>query len=75
MLKWREVTPFSRMLALILFLGAIPTLFFYLGMQYQDTKATQYIMRSYDFPRLHNYSASEYPQTTEESTSTIEMTQ
>ncbi len=49
----REVTPLSRILALILFVGIIPALFFYLGTQYQEVKGTADLVRTYDFPRLH----------------------
>ncbi len=35
MVKWNEVTWYSKLLAAILFIGAIPTLCFYIGMQYQ----------------------------------------
>ncbi|HVM73765.1 MAG TPA: hypothetical protein VMU13_02740 [Candidatus Paceibacterota bacterium] len=34
-IKWNEVTWYSRLLAIILFIGVIPTLFFYIGMQYE----------------------------------------
>lgn len=56
MINWHEVTPFSRMLALILFVGVIPVLFFYLGMQYQQLEETKSVMQAYGFPRLEHYS-------------------
>ena len=58
MVNWHEVTPFSRMLAIIVFVGVIPVLFFYLGMQYQDMQEIQSVMHSYSFPRLEHYSAT-----------------
>ncbi len=73
MLIWREVTPLSRLVALILFVGVIPTVFFYLGMQYQDAKETQNLLRTYHFPRLYNYTVSVEPLNTEDSTTTIEL--
>jgi len=59
MVNWHDVTPFSRMLAIIVFVGLIPALFFYLGMQYQDMQATKNVMRAYDFPLLQHYQADE----------------
>ena len=35
-IKWNEVTWYSRLLAIILFLGVIPALSFYIGVQYQE---------------------------------------
>jgi fructose-specific phosphotransferase system IIC component len=55
MLNWHEITPLSRMLAIIVFLGIVPALSFYLGMQYQDMLATKSVMRTYDFPKLEHY--------------------
>jgi hypothetical protein len=69
MIKMREVTPLSRLLALILFIGVIPVIFFYLGMQYQATQDTKDLMQTYNFPRLQNYSGRETGTTTEASTS------
>lgn len=57
MINWHEVTPISRLLALILFLAIIPTIFFYLGMTYQDSIAAQQSLRAYDFPALQRYPA------------------
>ncbi len=75
MLQWHVVTPFSRMLAIVLFVGAIPALFFYLGMQYQDMKASASLMRIYEFPRLYSFSGTEANATLTESTSTVELAQ
>ncbi len=61
MVNWHEVTPVSRMLAIIVFVGLIPVLFFYLGMQYQDMQDTKNIMRTYDFPRLQVYTGMGVP--------------
>lgn len=55
MVNWHEVTPLSRILALIVFVGVIPLIFFYLGMQYQDMLNTKNVMRTYDFPKLQDY--------------------
>ncbi len=71
MVNWHEVTPFSRMLAIILFVGVIPALFFYLGMQYQDLLATKGVMHAYDFPRLEHF-ASGIIQPVQEATTTRE---
>lgn len=37
-IKWNEYTWYSRLSALIFFLGILPTLTFYIGTQYQETK-------------------------------------
>ncbi len=58
MFKMREVTPLSRILAIILFLGVIPVLFFYLGMQYQEARRSADLVQSYGFPRLYTYSVT-----------------
>jgi hypothetical protein len=38
MIKWNEVTWYSRFGAIILFVGIIPTLAFYIGTEYEKTK-------------------------------------
>ncbi len=73
MFKLHETTPLSRFLALILFVGLIPSLFFYLGMQYQDTKETTNLMHTYDFPRLYNFSGSNDAPVPLEASSTAEI--
>ncbi len=37
-MKWNSVTWYSKIAALILFVGIIPILGFYVGMQYQITR-------------------------------------
>ena len=39
MLEWNQVTWYSRMAAIIIFVGVIPVLNFYIGVQYQETNA------------------------------------
>jgi hypothetical protein len=39
--KWNEVTWYSKLGAIILFVGVIPALSFYIGMQYQAVKDMQ----------------------------------
>ncbi len=46
------------MLGIVLFVGLIPSISFYIGMQYQDMQSTKNAMRVYDVPRL-----TVYPQT------------
>ena len=57
-LNWHEPTTFSRLLAIILFVGVIPTLSFYIGTQYQDMRSTKDDMVVYEFPRLTSYTAT-----------------
>ena len=73
MLKWHEVTPLSRLLAIIVFVGLIPAIFFYLGMQYQDMKATESLMHTYEFPRLYSFSGADATSTLIGASSTIEI--
>ena len=75
MFKVHEVTPLSRMLALILFVGIIPSLFFYLGMQYQEVKETKNLMQTYDFPRLHSFSGIDAESSAYEASSTPNLGQ
>jgi hypothetical protein len=37
MIKWNKVTWYSKLGAVILFIGIVPTLTFYIGTQYQKT--------------------------------------
>jgi hypothetical protein len=37
MIKWNEVTWYSRILTIVLFIGFMPALSFYVGTQYQQT--------------------------------------
>ena len=37
MIKWQEVTPLSRWASIVLFVGVIPALSFYVGIQYEAT--------------------------------------
>ena len=41
MIKWNEITWYSRLGAIVLFIGVVPTLSFYLGVQYQAVIAIQ----------------------------------
>lgn len=59
MFNWHEPTPLSRMLAIVLFVGIIPTLSFYIGTKYQETRATPTAMRVYDIPRLSAFSQAQ----------------
>jgi hypothetical protein len=72
MLNWHEVTPLSRVLALIVFLGVVPALSFFLGMQYQDLQDTKNVMHAYGFPRLENYDGITPAPSATTSTTTIE---
>ncbi len=36
-IEWNKVTWYSRLLALVLFLGVIPAIAFYIGVEYQKT--------------------------------------
>ncbi len=56
MVNWHEITPLSRVLAIIVFLGLVPALSFYLGMEFRDTQETRNVMRVYPMPRLEVYS-------------------
>ena len=47
------------MLAIVLFVGVIPSLSFYIGTKYQETRSTPTAMRVYDIPRLSNYAQSQ----------------
>jgi hypothetical protein len=38
MIKWNEYTWYSKLAVIILFIGIIPTLTFYIGTQYEATK-------------------------------------
>jgi len=37
MIKWNEYTWYSKLAALIFFIGVLPCLTFYIGMQYEKT--------------------------------------
>jgi hypothetical protein len=41
MIKWNEITWYSRLGAIILFLGVVPALSFYIGIQYESILSTQ----------------------------------
>jgi len=49
-MKWNEVTWYSRLLALFVFLS-LPFLGFYLGMQYQSTISEQYAVTDFYIPK------------------------
>jgi hypothetical protein len=68
-INWHEPTPFSRMLGIILFVGVIPVLSFYIGTQYQDMQSTKTAMHVYEFPRLTVYPASAAAAVTRSATS------
>lgn len=38
MIKFNQVTWYSKLAAIIFFIGVIPALTFYIGMKYQETK-------------------------------------
>ena len=59
MFNWHEPTPLSRMLAIVLFVGVIPSLSFYIGTKYQETRSTPTAMRVYDIPRLSAFSQAQ----------------
>jgi len=40
-MKWHEVTWYSRMMAILIFVGVLPTLSFYIGMQYKSFQHVQ----------------------------------
>ena len=42
-MKWNEVTWYSRMIAIVIFVGVLPTLSFYIGMQYKAFQNVQAI--------------------------------
>ncbi len=46
------------MIGIIVFVGVIPVLSFYIGTQYQDMLSTKTAMQVYAFPRLTVYPAS-----------------
>ncbi len=52
MIKWNEVTWYSRLGAIILFIGVVPALCFYIGTRYQHQKEVLVINSTID--RFHN---------------------
>ncbi len=55
MFNWHEVTPFSRLFSIVVFVGVVPMLFFYLGTVYQDMLHSKDAIHTYDFPVLQHY--------------------
>lgn len=50
-MRWNERTPYSRLFAIILFVGILPMLSFYLGVEYENTRNTL-LSESADFSLL-----------------------
>jgi len=58
MIKWNEVTWYSKLLAIIFFIGVLPTLSFYIGGQYQNIKSVE--NKEYDVSNWKTYQNNEY---------------
>lgn len=56
--NWHEPTPLSRFLSIVLFVGIIPALCFYVGTQYEAVQHAKDDIAVYEFPRLTSYTAS-----------------
>ena len=58
MIDWNNVTKYSKLCAIVFFVGILPVWSFYIGKQVADTKSTQDMQLSCFSPVIKIYSAS-----------------